>query len=114
DSVSGPTSRTTSSSTHEVPAVACGRESRDPTFSGITAASHRGDRTWCTPEPGSPMDHIPPIEARYRELAILNTIATALNESTNLSDALGTVLSQVAELLSLRTGWIWLLDESSG
>jgi two-component system, NarL family, sensor kinase len=49
-----------------------------------------------------------------RELAILNTIATALNESVDLATSLGTALSRVAELLDLGTGWVLLLDESTG
>jgi two-component system, NarL family, sensor kinase len=47
------------------------------------------------------------------ELSVLNAIARELNRSVNLSEALEFTLSQVAELLGLRTGWIWLVDESS-
>ncbi|MDX1413266.1 MAG: GAF domain-containing sensor histidine kinase [Candidatus Promineifilaceae bacterium] len=48
---------------------------------------------------------------RNRELAILNAIASALNEEVDLSAALNTALAKGAELLGLRTGWIWLLSE---
>jgi two-component system, NarL family, sensor kinase len=47
------------------------------------------------------------------ELSVLNAIARELNRSVNLSETLEFTLSQVAELLSVRTGWIWLLSEDS-
>ena len=47
------------------------------------------------------------------ELSVLNAIARELNRSVNLDQALQFTLSQVAELLGLRTGWIWLIQESS-
>ncbi len=50
---------------------------------------------------------------RNHELSVLNAIARELNRSVNLSDALEFTLAQVAELLDLRTGWIWLVDEAS-
>jgi two-component system NarL family sensor kinase len=49
---------------------------------------------------------------RNHELSILNSIAEALNRSVQLDEALQTVLAQVAELLHLRTGWVWLRRES--
>ena len=48
---------------------------------------------------------------RNRELTILNEIASALNQEVDLGAALRTALEKVAELLELRTGWIWLLQE---
>jgi two-component system, NarL family, sensor kinase len=54
------------------------------------------------------------LKRRNRELSILNAIAAALNREVDLTDALRTVLAQVAELLDLETGWIWLLREDSG
>ncbi|MCA0351011.1 MAG: GAF domain-containing sensor histidine kinase [Chloroflexi bacterium] len=48
---------------------------------------------------------------RNHELMILNQIAEALNRSTQLDQALQTVLELVAELLGLHTGWVWLLRE---
>ena len=48
---------------------------------------------------------------RNRELRILNGIASALNQEVDLSAALKSALEQVAGLLELRTGWIWLLHE---
>jgi two-component system NarL family sensor kinase len=51
---------------------------------------------------------------RNRELAILNSIAEALNRSVDLDQALQAGLAQVAELLDLQTGWIWLLREETG
>jgi len=53
------------------------------------------------------------LERRNHELSVLNTIARELNRSVDLSEALEFTLSQVAELLGLRTGWIWLMNESS-
>lgn len=49
-----------------------------------------------------------------RELTILNSIAQALNRSVEVGEALRAVLAQVADLLELSTGWIWLLDEETG
>lgn len=46
-----------------------------------------------------------------RELVILNATAAALNASVNLESSLRAALSSVAELLGLRTGWVFLLDE---
>ncbi|HEX6386440.1 MAG TPA: GAF domain-containing sensor histidine kinase [Anaerolineae bacterium] len=54
------------------------------------------------------------LRRRNRELSILNSIAQALNRSVDLEQALQTVLAQVAELLDLQTGWVWLLHEESG
>jgi len=45
-----------------------------------------------------------------RELAILNAIAAELNGSADVAAALTKTLRLVAELLGLRTGWVWLLD----
>jgi len=47
------------------------------------------------------------------ELSVLNAIARELNRSVNLSETLEFTLSQVAELLGMRTGWIWLISEDS-
>lgn len=54
------------------------------------------------------------LKRRNRELSILNAIAQALNREVNLTSALQTALGQVANLLDLKTGWIWLLDEQTG
>ncbi|MGH3144838.1 MAG: GAF domain-containing sensor histidine kinase [Rubrobacter sp.] len=51
------------------------------------------------------------LERRNRELSMLNGIARELNRSVNPDQALRFVLSQVADLLGLQTGWIWLMDE---
>ncbi len=50
---------------------------------------------------------------RNRELGILNQIAQALNREVDLDRALDAALAQVADLLHLRTGWIWLLREGT-
>jgi len=49
-----------------------------------------------------------------RELSILNTVAQALNREVDLSQTLQAALAHVADLLGLRTGWVWLLREESG
>jgi two-component system NarL family sensor kinase len=49
---------------------------------------------------------------RNRELAILNAIAGALNRSLDVEQGLGETLALVGELLGLRAGWVWLLDEA--
>jgi two-component system NarL family sensor kinase len=54
------------------------------------------------------------LQQRNRELSILNAIAQALNRSVDLDEALRATLAQVAELLGLHTGWIWLLHQVSG
>jgi two-component system NarL family sensor kinase len=46
-----------------------------------------------------------------RELAVLYDIAGYLNRQIDVHDALYEVLRRVTELLGLRTGWVWLLDE---
>lgn len=53
------------------------------------------------------------LKRRNRELAILNEIAKALNQSTDLDEALHTALAQVVQLFELQTGWIWLLHEET-
>ncbi len=52
------------------------------------------------------------LKRRNAELAILNTIAQALNRSVDLDEAVQTALAQVADLLDLQTGWVWLLREN--
>lgn len=53
------------------------------------------------------------LRRRNRELAILNEIAKALNQSIDLDEALPTTLAQVVDLFDLQTGWIWLLREET-
>jgi two-component system, NarL family, sensor kinase len=49
-----------------------------------------------------------------RYLGILNALAQALSHSLDLEQVLLTALDKVAELLELDTGWVWLLDETTG
>jgi two-component system, NarL family, sensor kinase len=51
---------------------------------------------------------------RSHELRVLKTIAEALNGATDVDQALHATLEQVATLLGLETGWIWLTDPHSG
>jgi two-component system, NarL family, sensor kinase len=53
------------------------------------------------------------LERRNRELTVLNAIAQALNREIDLDRALHAALSQVAELLDLRTGWLFLMREGT-
>ena len=53
-------------------------------------------------------------DQRTRELRILNAIAEALNSAADVQHALARTLTLVADLLGLRTGWIWLLDPETG
>ncbi len=46
-----------------------------------------------------------------RELAVLYDIAGYLNRQIDVHDVLQEVLRRVTELLGLRTGWVWLLDD---
>jgi two-component system, NarL family, sensor kinase len=54
------------------------------------------------------------LRRRNRELSILNAIADALNREVDLTRALQVALAQVAALLDLATGWIWLLRDVTG
>src|SRR4051812_28083417 len=45
-----------------------------------------------------------------RELSILNAVAERLNSAPDVNQALQQALALVADLLGLRTGWVWLLD----
>ena len=56
----------------------------------------------------------PARRGRTRELVILNAIAEALNSAPDVRQALQRTLTLVADLLGLRTGWVWLLDPDTG
>jgi two-component system, NarL family, sensor kinase len=51
------------------------------------------------------------LRRRNAELSIINSMAQALNRSVDLEQTLHAILAQVAELLDLQTGWVWLLRE---
>lgn len=53
------------------------------------------------------------LEQRNRELGILKAIAEELNRAVDVKSALENSLGLVAELLGLKTGWVWLLDEAN-
>lgn len=48
-----------------------------------------------------------------RELEIVNAVAEALNSSPDVRQALERTLSLVGDLLGLRAGWVWLLDQET-
>jgi len=54
------------------------------------------------------------LRQRNRELAILKSIAEALNHEVDLTRALQTVLNQVSALFDLTTGWVWLIHDKTG
>ncbi|MHB8576962.1 MAG: GAF domain-containing sensor histidine kinase [Dehalococcoidia bacterium] len=60
---------------------------------------------------GPPPARDPGGARRRRELASLNAVAETLNRTDDLSVALTRVLTIVAEVLGLRSGWVWLLNE---
>jgi two-component system, NarL family, sensor kinase len=65
------------------------------------------------PEPTERPSPRRPRRSPTRELRILNSIAEALNSAPDVQQALEQTLRLVADLLGLRTGWIWLLDPES-
>jgi two-component system NarL family sensor kinase len=54
------------------------------------------------------------LERQYQKLEILNEIAGELNASVSITTSLGATLARVTDLLGLRAGWVWLLDEATG
>jgi two-component system NarL family sensor kinase len=52
------------------------------------------------------------LRRRNRELSILNSIAREVNHSVDLAGMLESALARVVDLLDLKTGWIWLLNET--
>jgi len=53
------------------------------------------------------------LERRNRELTILYQISKTLNSAIDVHSALESTLILVAELLELRSGWVWLFDAAS-
>ena len=51
---------------------------------------------------------------RNRELRILYSISEGLNSAADVHTALESTMSLVAELLGLRSAWVWLLDAEDG
>ncbi|MEZ4594127.1 MAG: GAF domain-containing sensor histidine kinase [Chloroflexota bacterium] len=56
-------------------------------------------------------EHAKQLQRRNAELSIINSMAQALNRSVDLEQTLRAILAQVADLLDLQTGWVWLLRE---
>jgi two-component system, NarL family, sensor kinase len=50
------------------------------------------------------------VVGRARELAVLKSIAEALNSSADVRQALVRTLALLVDLLGLQTGWVWLLN----
>ena len=51
---------------------------------------------------------------RAADLRILRDIAEALNGATDVDQAIRESLGRVADLLGLKTGWVWLIDPATG
>jgi len=51
---------------------------------------------------------------RAADLRILRDIAEALNGATDVDQAIRESLGRVADLLGLKTGWVWLIDPVTG
>src|SRR3954452_6161551 len=49
-----------------------------------------------------------------REIGVLNAVAEALSTASDVRAALQRTLELVADLLGLRTGWVWLGDRETG
>jgi two-component system NarL family sensor kinase len=49
-----------------------------------------------------------------REIGVLNAVAEALSTASDVRAALQRTLELVADLLGLRTGWVWLVDRETG
>lgn len=49
-----------------------------------------------------------------REIGVLNAVAEALSSASDVRAALQRTLELVADLLGLRTGWVWLVDRETG
>lgn len=63
---------------------------------------------------GKAMTDSEQLAQRNRELAILTTVAAALNGESDLATALGVALDHVSALFGLHSAWVWLLNEASG
>jgi two-component system NarL family sensor kinase len=54
------------------------------------------------------------LRRRNRELSILNAIAREVNRSGDLDALLRSALARTVDLMNLKAGWVWLLNESTG
>lgn len=52
-------------------------------------------------------------EVSGREVSVLNAVAEALANVADVNSAMQETLALVADLLGLRTGWVWLLDSDT-
>src|SRR5205807_1755684 len=89
---------------------------RDGSLSGIAPGQHARQQLTRMHRPrlNQTLSETQQLQRRNRELSILNAIADALNREVELPRALQAALAQVAELLDLHTGWVFLLDDESG
>lgn len=59
---------------------------------------------------GQPQDGVNSDTDSATSLRIVNAVAEALNSSPDVRQALERTLSLVADMLGLKTGWVWLVD----
>lgn len=64
------------------------------------------------PTPKIDMPALTDAQRRIAELTTLNALAQTLNRIGDLREALDAALAHIVELMGLRTGWIFLSDES--
>jgi two-component system NarL family sensor kinase len=64
-------------------------------------------------QPEEQPQEAPSLLGSNRDLAVLYAIAGYLNHKVDVHEALQEVLARVTEMLGLRTGWVWLLDEQN-
>ncbi len=62
-------------------------------------------------QPDEQPQQTPSLLGSNRDLAVLYAIAGYLNHKVDVHEALQEVLARVTEMLGLRTGWVWLLNE---
>src|SRR5690242_14619641 len=72
----------------------------------------KGDELAASGQPAPGRTSLEPVALvpSTRELHVLNAVAESLNSAPDAQQALEHTLAQVADLLGLPTGWIWLLD----
>ena len=63
-----------------------------------------------TTQPENTLSPAQRLERRNRELRILYSISESLNRASDVHTALESTMTLVAELLGLRSAWVWLLD----
>ncbi len=79
-----------------------------------SSTDRRADDTRLKPTEAAQVGETGKVGELNREITILNSIAQALNRTVEMDEVLRAALAQVADLLELHTGWLWLLNEETG